>query len=70
MTFPPGGGKGIMPEAAAGLDVGLPLPEGSGVGVVEGTAEDGRDQPGPVVVLGCGVAVSFAVTRRGCDVDV
>jgi hypothetical protein len=29
-----------------------------------GAADEGRDQPGPVVVDGWGVAVSFAVTRR------
>ena len=45
------------PEDSLGLEAGL------GVGVVEGTAEEGRDQP--VVLLGCGAAVSFAVTKRG-----
>jgi len=31
---------------------------------VEGVADDGRDQPGPVVVDNTGAAVSLAVTSR------
>jgi hypothetical protein len=35
-----------------------------GDGETEGLAEEGRDQPGPVVVEGWGVAVSLVVTKR------
>jgi hypothetical protein len=34
---------------------------------VEGVAEDGRDQPGPVVVDNAGAAVSLVVTSRECE---
>ena len=44
------------------------LAGGIGVVAVDGTADEGRDQP--VVLLGCGVAVSFVVTRRGWGVVV
>lgn len=69
MTLPAGGGRGAPPELARGAGDPLALP-GSGVGAVDEAVEDGRDHPGPVVVLGCGVAVSLAVTRRGCEVEV
>ena len=49
-------------DDVAGIEDGFEL-GGMGVGAVEETAEEGRDQP--VVLLGCGVAVNFAVTRRG-----
>ena len=63
MTLPPGRGTGAAGDDVAGPKDSLGLEAGLGVGVVEGTAEEGRDQP--VVLLGCGAAVSFAVTKRG-----
>lgn len=68
MTLPATGscgaaGTGTDVEAAAdgGGCGGDALDEVDGV---EGVADDGRDQPGPVVVNDAGAAVSLAVTSR------
>ena len=52
-----------MPGVVVGWD-GLGLVPAGDVEVVGGLVEDGRDHPGPVIVEGWGVAVSFVVTRR------
>jgi hypothetical protein len=46
----------------------LALGVDEGEGATDGVAEDGRDQPGPVVDA-WGVAVSFVVTKRECDAE-
>lgn len=60
--MPTGGGRGAAVDVAGAVD-GFGFEVGLGVGADEGTVEDDRDQP--AVLLGCGVAVSFAVTKRG-----
>ena len=62
MTLPTGRGNGAPPGVVDDTDGDLAYGTG-GVGALEGTAEDGRDHP--LVLLGWGVAVNFAVTRRG-----
>lgn len=60
-----------VPGAAVELLSGVRDGEGEGamaLGLREGEAEEGRDQPGPVVVEGWGREVSFAVTRREWEV--
>lgn len=62
MTFPACGREGgpdAFPCVLADSCEGAPF----GVDEV-GAADEGRDQPGPVVVEGWEVAVNFAVTRR------
>lgn len=68
MTLPTTGSCG-----AAGTETGAETPaDGEGCGGdaldevegVEGVADDGRDQPGPVVVDNTGAAVSLVVTSR------
>lgn len=61
--MPAGGGRGAAVDDVAGAMDGLGFKVGLGVGADEGTVEDDRVQP--AVLLGCGVAVSFVVTRRG-----
>lgn len=63
MTFPTGGGRGAAVDDVAGAVDGFGFEVGFGVGADEGTVEDDRDHP--AVLLGCGVAVSLVVTRRG-----
>ena len=63
MTLPTGGGRGAAVDDVAGAVDGFGFEVGLGVGADEGTVEDDRDQP--AVLLGCGAAVSLAVTRRG-----
>ena len=67
MTLPAAGGRGAVLDEEPGAVDDFNMGPGNGVEVFEGTAEEGRDQPAP---LGCGVAVSFAVTRRGWGVVV
>lgn len=57
MTFPTCGSCGAAGADAALGPVGL-------TGEGDGAAEEGRDQPGPVVVERRGVAVSLVVIRR------
>lgn len=68
MTFPAWGNWG-----AAGVDVGGwgggAFDEPDGVVETGGVAEEGRDQPGPVVVDNWAVDVSLAVTSLECEVD-
>ena len=63
MILPAGGGNGAPPGVCPDEGGGFEPVAGSGVGVLDGTAEDGRDHP--PMLLGWGVAVSFAVTKRG-----
>lgn len=63
MTFPTWGSCGA---AGTGALFG-PFTFGAasvGEGVTEGLTDEGRDQPGPVVVEGWAVAVSLVVTSR------
>lgn len=54
-----------MIVVALALVEGLEIGEGEGpLALREGEAEEGRDQPGPVVVEGWGRDVSFVVMRR------
>ena len=62
MTLPTAGGNGAPLGVTEGADGDFALGTG-GVDALDGTADDGRDHP--PVLLGCGVAVSFAVIRRG-----
>ena len=72
MTLPACGNAGAALEPGVGAP-GTGCDWGLGEGaeeVCDGAAEPGRDHPGPVVVEGWVVAVSFAVTSLECDVAV
>lgn len=60
-----GGTPGVGCAPCGGWGIG----DGA-VEACEGAADPGRDHPGPVVIEGWAVAVSFAVTSRECDVAV
>lgn len=67
MTFPAWGSCGAAGNAVAFGP--FTLATGEGEDAAEWFTDDGRDQPGPVVVESCGVAVSLVVTKRECDAD-